>query len=282
MLSGYLIEKYNNMADAYTSARLLEESRKLGIRLNLIGVHDTLYNDGILTNSGRTLEKCDFVINRYKWGFIKDVINSLAPNSYNQLSAYKPYINKYTQIINISSSYFAKPKFVLGTTQSNYDRLTELIGYPFIAKGLESSMGREIRLIQRADDLNVLLKEFGPEREILFEEFIKESYGRDLRLFSIRGEAIACMKRESSDDFRANVALGAGIKRYPIDETLQSIASDIYHITGLDVIGIDLLFGRDGYYFCEINVMPGLEGIEQASGLNIAKYAMELIVKDLN
>lgn len=282
MLSGYLIEKYNNMADAYTCARLLVEANKLGVKLNLIGVHDTLYNGGVLTNSGKALEKCDFVINRYKWGFIKDVINTLAPNSYNSLAAYKPYINKYTQIVNISSPFFAKPKYVLGTTQSNYERLSGLLGGSFVAKGLESSMGREIRLIQGPKDLSILLKEFGAEKEVLYEEFIKESYGRDLRLFSIRGEAIACMKRESSDDFRANVALGAGIKQYPIDETLRSIASDIYHITGLDVVGIDLLFGHDGYYFCEINVMPGLEGIEQASGLNIAKSAIQLIVNDLN
>ena len=90
------------------------------------------------------------------------------------------------------------------------------------------------------------------------------------------------MIREAKTDFRANVALGAGVKNYPINSELQSIATDIYEVTGLDILGIDLLFGRESLYFCEINVMPGLEGIEQASGINIARLVLRRIKEDFN
>ena len=117
-------------------------------------------------------------------------------------------------------------------------------------------------------------------KEWLFEEFISESYGRDLRFYSIRGEAVACMQRRSQGDFRANVALGASVEPYPVTSHIRTIAADIYEQTGLDFLGIDLLFGREKPYFCEINVMPGLEGIEKASGINIAGKIMETIRAD--
>ncbi len=117
-------------------------------------------------------------------------------------------------------------------------------------------------------------------KEWLFEEFISESYGRDLRFYSIRGEAVACMQRTSQGDFRANVALGASVEPYPVTPGIRTIAADIYEQTGLDFLGIDLLFGREKPYFCEINVMPGLEGIEKASGINVAAKVMETIRSD--
>lgn len=81
-------------------------------------------------------------------------------------------------------------------------------------------------------------------------------------------------------DFRANVALGASVEPYPVTSGIRTIAADIYEQTGLDFLGIDLLFGREKPYFCEINVMPGLEGIEKASGINVAGKIIETIQSD--
>ena len=124
------------------------------------------------------------------------------------------------------------------------------------------------------------MRNYPSSKEWLFEEFISESYGRDLRFYSIRGEAVACMQRTSQGDFRANVALGASVEPYPVTSGIRTIAADIYEQTGLDFLGIDLLFGREKPYFCEINVMPGLEGIEKASGINVAGKIIETIQSD--
>lgn len=280
MLKGYLIEKYNGMGNAYTCARLLEEAAAAGISLDMVGVHDTVSDGSSLINGGKVLEDRDFVINRYKWGHIKDEINSLASRGYNPIDGFKPYIDKYLQLKTIDSGHFLKPKYLLGTVAAGYDLPASLLGTPFIAKGLASSMGREIRLIDSVEAYASLAKEFPEEKEFLFEELIPTSLGRDLRVFCLRGEAVACMVRESRGDFRANVALGATVRSHPVTAELQAIASDIYRLTRLDVVGIDLLFGKDCLYFCEINVMPGLEGIEQASGINIARRTMEMIRED--
>ena len=88
------------------------------------------------------------------------------------------------------------------------------------------------------------------------------------------------MTREAVQGFKANVALGAGVRPYPIDDHIRQTAKDIYAQTGLDFLGIDLLFGKDKPYFCEINVMPGIEGMERATGVNVAGAIIETILGD--
>ena len=281
-MTGYIIEKYNKMTNAYTCNRLVEEAENLGIDLKIIGIHDTLVTEEGIVNLGEKLEHRDFVINRYKWGKEKDEINSLAEKSYNPLEAYNIYINKYEQVKRLRSKSFLIPKYVLGTALSNFEQIVKVIGKPFVAKGLESSMGEQISLIESKEDLHKLYVEYGMEKEWLFEEFITTSFGRDMRFYSIRGEAVACMQRKSQGDFRANVALGASVEPFEITPEIRQIAKDIYSQTGLDFLGIDLLFGKEKPYFCEINVMPGIEGIETATGVNVAEKIMETIFNDFS
>lgn len=281
-INGYIIEKYNKMTNAYTCNRLVEEANTLGIDLKIVGIHDTLILENRILNNGTALEKRDFVINRYKWGKVKDEINSLATKSYNPLDAYNIFINKYEQVKRLRSDCFLVPKYLLGSALLKYEDIVQVLDTPFVAKGLESSMGEQISLIEKPEDLKNLYSKYGMEKEWLFEEFITTSYGRDMRFYSIRGEVIACMQRKSQGDFRANVALGASVEPFEITPEIRQIAKDIYTQTGLDFLGIDLLFGKEKPYFCEINVMPGIEGIETATGVNVAKKIIETICQDFN
>ena len=251
-IRGYIIEKYNTMTNAYTCNRLVQEASALDMDLQIVGIHDTVVSPHGVINHGKILEPVDFVINRYKWGREKDAINALATRSYNPL----------------------------GTSRLPFSSIVEQLGLPFVGKGLESSMGEEIVCIRDKASYEELSLNYPSSKEWLFEEFISESYGRDLRFYSIRGEAVACMQRISQGDFRANVALGASVEPYPVTSGIRTIAADIYEQTGLDFLGIDLLFGREKPYFCEINVMPGLEGIEKASGINVAGKIIETIQSD--
>lgn len=281
-MNGYIIEAYSNMGNAYTCHRLVEEAGARGISLEIIGVHDITVGqstDPKIYCSGKILSPVDFVINRYKWGKCKDQINRLAKKSYNPLSPFNQYINKYEQLLHLQSRAFLKPHYLLADGFADYPFLSSMLGTKMVAKGLENSMGREIFLIQKEEDLKAL-QQYGKEKEWLFEEFIETSYGRDVRVYSIRGEVIGCMQRRSEHDFRANVALGAGVTAYEPNDEIRQIAKDVYEQTGLDFTGIDLLFGKDRFYLCEINVMPGLEGIEQATGVNVAGRMMDMICGD--
>lgn len=282
VIKGYIIEKYNHMLNAYTCNRLVQEAGFLGIDLQIVGVHDSFVKNGFIYNDGNILERRQFVINRYKHGHLKTAINELTEHSYNSLEQYNRYLNKYEQIKKLRSGDFIVPKYLLGTAALSYDIIASELGAPFVVKGLESSMGEEVILIKRKEDLQILIKQYGLEKEWLYEEFIKTSVGRDIRFYSIRGKVIACMQRTSQGDFRANVALGAEVTQYEITPAIRNISEDIYNETGLDFIGIDLLFGIEKPYFCEINVMPGIRGIEKASGVNVARKVIETIVEDFD
>ncbi|MBR4059637.1 MAG: RimK family alpha-L-glutamate ligase [Lachnospiraceae bacterium] len=280
MLTGYIIEKYSFMKDAYTCHRILEEAAKRGVSLQIVGVADTIVTEDGVYHKRERLENCDFVINRYKYDHIKDEIGALAKRTYNETNIFNTYINKYMQVKNLRSEGFLMPKYMLGTGYTDFEVVTTKLGLPFVAKGLESSQGAEVFLIENKEDFQVLCETYDPDKEYLFEEYIAESYGRDIRFYSIRGEVIACMTREAVQGFKANVALGAGVREYPIDDNIRQAAKDIYEQTGLDFLGIDLLFGKDKPYFCEINVMPGIEGMERATGVNVAGAIIDTILGD--
>ena len=292
MLKGYIIEKYSRMTGAYTCNRLVEEAAKRGVDLQIVGIADvtvckekekagTEQQETVLYHQGKPLTTCDFVINRYKYGHIKDEIGALAKRTYNSTDIFNVYINKYMQVRNLHSEGFLVPKYMLGTAWTDYREIVEKLGSPFVAKGLESSQGAEVFLIENSEDLKALCGKYQADKEYLFEEYISESYGRDIRFYSIRGQVVACMTREAVQGFKANVALGAGVSQLPIDENIRQAAKDIYEQTGLDFLGIDLLFGKDKPYFCEINVMPGIEGMERATGVNVAGEIIDTIIGDL-
>ena len=115
-IRGYIIEKYNAMTNAYTCNRLVQEASALDMDLQIVGIHDTTVSMQGIINHGKILEPVDFVINRYKWGREKDAINALATRSYNPLTAYNIYINKFEQVRRLHSEAFLIPKYLLGTS----------------------------------------------------------------------------------------------------------------------------------------------------------------------
>lgn len=282
-IKGYVIEKYTNMSNSYTCKRLKEEAVKRNVDLEIIGVNDIYYIDGNIYHGNVKLEKRDFVINRFPSGKIKDKFNLLAQRQYNRLEYFNIFINKFNQLDRFNfKSDIKKPKTILATTSMDFDILKNLLNIPFIAKGLESSEGKEIFLIENKDDYIELSKYGNESKEFVFQEFISTSFGRDIRLYSIKGNIVASMIRESDVDFRANIALGGKGTKFEVDENIKNIAKEIYEQSKLDFLGIDLLFGEKEPYYCEINIKAGIKGMETATGINVAGKIIDEIVRDIN
>ena len=166
-MNGYIIEAYNNMGNAYTCRRLLEEGKKRNMDVKMIGVHDVSVRQEGVFSEGKKLAPVDFVINRYKWGKGKDSINALAKKSYNPLKPFCTYINKFQQLQDIESDSFLKPRYILSDGYADYELLNEYLGKRMVAKGLEHSMGREIFLIENKEDL-LQLQSYGKEKEWIY------------------------------------------------------------------------------------------------------------------
>ena len=279
-VTGYLLEKYNNMKGSYTCYRFLEEAAALGMKVEMVGALDLCAGGDAVWNGSRRLEQRDFLFNRYFDGAVVDCMSRLTSRSYNPTDIFRYYRNKFHQLSVVAGLQVHVPVSLMGTAALSWLSLSDKLGSQFVAKGTTGSMGHEVFLISNADDLSRLLEQHGERKEWVFQQYIRESSGRSLRLLSIRGRIAASIIRESEDDFRANVALGARTSLFPVDDALEELALQIYEKTRLDFVGIDVLLGDDGYYFCEFNVMQGLEGVESASHKNIAREMMLTIQND--
>ncbi|MGN0070367.1 MAG: RimK family alpha-L-glutamate ligase [Atopobiaceae bacterium] len=281
-LSGYLIERYTDMGSAYTCRRLVEEAAALGMDLSIKGIADMgCTQDGTVLFRGEPLAPVPFVVNRYKWGHLLKSVNALAGRSYNSYAAFSRYVDKAAQVEDIASGAFRMPRWVLAHAGAGFEMLGSEFGVPFVAKGLASSEGREIWLIESREDLARLQNAVGPDRELLFEQCIEESLGQDIRVFGIRGKAVAAMRRKAEHGFRANYALGALLEKKEIDDGIRQAVHDVWEETGLDFFGLDLLEDHAGYWFCEVNVMAGMQGIESVTDTNVAGLVMRTIRDDL-
>lgn len=271
---GYLVEKYTDMKGAYTPSRLVEEAHKLGIDLKMIGISDLCVKDYKVYFKGEILPPCDFVIHRIKQGVLKDKVAELCTHSYNRTDLLKKYISKKEQL-EVLDGFVAYPK-----TSFSLEFLTvkEEVGVPFVAKGLFGSQGSEVELIHNCEEFDAFIKQYP---ECLFQEYISNSCGRDARLMVIKGEVVAAMERTNASDFRANFARGGLVKSIEIDEAMRVIARIVYDRTGVAVFGLDLLYGDTGYLFCEMNVTPGIEGMEKSTGVNVAGLVMKMIQDEL-
>ena len=280
-LTGYLISRYSYPGEVYAFKRLLEEAGKLDIDLQEIGVADCTIINGKVYFRGELLPERDFAIVRYYVPAFTEALCKLVKKQYNDTKVIARFRNKYNQISSIKSDFFKQPKSILGSASTDYEFLQSKLGLPFIAKGLESYGGQQIFLIRNIFDYDSLKFHFDNAKEFLFQQFIAESRGEDIRLFAVKGETVAAMKRTSDGDFRSNHSLGGSSKKVEITDELRNIGKDIYEKTGIDFVGVELLQGQDGLYFCEINTVPGFESLDITNDINLARIMLEVIKKDL-
>ena len=278
---GYLIEKYDDMGGAHTCARLVEEARRAGMDLELVGVRDCSLDGARVLRHGQALPRRDFAIIRQKRGHVRDALCALAGRSYNELGAFSRFVDKYEQVRALSSPAFEVPRWRLVTCGQPLEEVSCELGLPFVAKGLASSQGEQVHLVRDEAGWRALAERYGEGFEMLAEELVSTSLGRDVRALCVRGEVVGCMERRAREGFRANVALGAEVRALEPDADVRRAAEDVCRQTGLDVVGLDLLYGAGGYYLCEVNVMPGIGGVEAATGKNVAARIVDAIRGDL-
>ena len=119
---------------------------------------------------------------------------------------------------------------------------------------------------------------YGMDVNLLVQEFIKEAGGADIRVFVVNGEVVGAMKRQGAEgDFRSNLHQGGSAAAYKLNRKEKTIALAAAKAMGLGVCGVDMIPSDRGPLVMEVNSSPGLEGIEKATGLDIAGKIMDYI-----
>lgn len=154
-------------------------------------------------------------------------------------------------------------------------------GAPVVIKLLEGTQGIGVVLADTKRSAKSVVEAFrGAGVNILVQEFIKEAGGSDIRAIVVGGKVVAAMKRTgAAGDFRSNLHRGGTAEVIKLTPAERSTAIRSAKAMGLNVCGVDMLRAERGPVVMEVNSSPGLEGVEKATGLDIAGKIIEHIEK---
>ncbi len=154
-------------------------------------------------------------------------------------------------------------------------------GAPLVVKLLEGTQGIGVVLAETHQAAESVIEAFmGVHANILVQEYIKEAGGADLRCFVIGDKVVATMKRQAKEgEFRSNLHRGGSAAVVRITPEERSTAVRAAQTMGLNVAGVDLLRSNHGPVVMEVNSSPGLEGIEGATGKDVAGMIIDFAEK---
>lgn len=150
------------------------------------------------------------------------------------------------------------------------------LGFPLVVKEAFGSFGEQVYLAGDREDLRRAV-EMSSTTEILFQEYIGESRGRDVRLQVVGDRVIAAMYRHSETDFRANITAGGRMEAYTPDDGERELACAAARAVGADFAGVDLLFSRRGPIVCEVNSNAHFKNLLDCTGVNTADSILEYV-----
>jgi gamma-F420-2:alpha-L-glutamate ligase len=291
MNKGWILVK-DKFWDSYETERLVEEfhSQNINVQLvdpNTIDIFVNKENKKSIVVNGNTSELPRFVFPRTGSGttyHIKAVIRH-----FERMGV--PVINSSDAIDNVKDKLYTHqilaqsnldiPKTMLLKHPIDVEFVEKNIGFPAIIKTISGSYGRGVFLAENKKQLKQLLTMAELTKKsynIVIQEFIKDTWGKDLRVLVVNNKVVGCMMRQAQDDdFRANITRGGEGFPYEVNEQIEWLSVESSKALDLDIAGVDLLFDNGGYKICEVNSNPGFEGMEVFTKKNIAGEIVSFI-----
>jgi len=291
-MNGWIIHK-KQLGENHEVQRLVEEFEKQGVKIRVVNPKDVdIFVDREDRKSiiveGKPRKLPDFVLPRTGSGttyFIKAIIRHMERLGVTMINGSDAIDNVkdklYSQQI-LGQSNLPCPKTMLVKHPINVKLVEENLNYPMIVKTLSGSYGGVFMVENRKQFVQMMkMAELTrPSYNIIIQECIEDSFGKDLRVLVVNGKVVGCMMRQSVDgDFRANITRGGEAIPYQIDDDIEWISGECARLLDLDIAGVDLLFNGDSYTICEVNSAPGFEGMEKYTKTNIAEKMVNYIVK---
>lgn len=168
------------------------------------------------------------------------------------------------------------------STKNTGDLIKIVGGAPLVVKLLEGTQGKGIVLAETHKAAEAIINAFRQlKANFLVQQFIKEAGGADIRAFVVGGRVVAAMMRQApKGEFRSNLHRGGTASLVKLTPKERLTAIKAARKMGLNVAGVDLLRSNDGPVVMEVNSSPGLEGIENATGKDIAGMMIQFLEKN--
>ena len=155
-------------------------------------------------------------------------------------------------------------------------------GLPVVIKVTQGTQGQGVFLRHTVHESRSLIQGLLlTGKSVLVQEYIAESHGKDIRALVVGDRVVAAMRRKARGrEFRSNYHLNGTVEKVEISEEFEEQAVRAARVLGLNVAGVDLLEGNNGPLVLEVNSSPGLEGIEKASGVNVAGEIIDYVMSE--
>lgn len=267
----------------YSTRRLKEVAEQRGHRVDII---DTLHcymditrNRPAVRYQGKALPRYNAVIPRigasvtfYGTAVVRqfEMMGTFCVNGSVAISQSR---DKLRSLQLLSRKGLGMPKTGFARRPDNIkDLIKNVGGVPVVIKLLEGTQGLGVVLAESKNAAQSVIEAFmGLNANILVQEYIKETGGADVRCFVIGSHVVAAIKRTASaGEFRSNLHRGGTAELIELTEEEEQTALQAASVMGLNVCGVDILQSKNGPMVMEVNSSPGLEGIERASGIDIA------------
>ena len=291
MKKGLIVKNTFNTYSSYLYEidRLKEEFNKLDVEID---VKDTaslhlLINIDIEFKQNNNY---DFVI-----FFDKDIsfslmLEKLGYKVINSSRAIEICDNKFLTHLYLANNNIAMPKTIpsllcySNSSEINkeyFEYIKKELGFPMVFKLSYGSLGKNVFLINDEKELLGYMNKYKHDSYIV-QEYIKESFGKDLRVILVNHKVVGTMLRKNDNDFRSNVGFGGKGYKFKPDEKYLSLAIKASEILELDYCGIDILFGKNNEpILCEVNSNAFFDEFEKVNDINVAKiyaqYVCDLI-----
>lgn len=188
--------------------------------------------------------------------------------------------NKVQTLQIMSCKGIPIPETLFSINPDNIEEQIKILGgAPVIIKLQEGTQGLGVILAETTKSAKSIIDTFyRMDTGILIQRYIEESKGEDLRIFVVDGKVVASMKRSSAqNDFRSNLHRGGLMEPVNLSDKERQIAVKASKYLGLGVAGVDLIRSKKGPLLIEVNASPGLQGIESATGVNVAREIIMFI-----
>ncbi|BAO55980.1 30S ribosomal protein S6--L-glutamate ligase [Nonlabens marinus] len=183
----------------------------------------------------------------------------------------------------LSRAGLGLPKTVFSNYSKDVSEVVDAVGgAPLVIKLLEGTQGLGVVLADNRNSAESILEAFnGLQARVIAQEFIKEAGGADIRVFIVDGVVVGAMKRQGKEgEFRSNLHRGGSANIIELSDEEENAALKAAKAMGLGIAGVDLLQSSRGPLILEVNSSPGLEGIEAATGKDIANQIIRYIERN--
>lgn len=276
----------------YSTRRLVEAAQERGYQVQVINPLECYINISMQQSSihigGVELPSFDAVIPRIGAGItfygtaVVRQFEMMATYTLNSSMGISRSRDKLRSMQLLSRKGIGLPVTGFANKPSDIPDLIDMVGgAPLVIKLLEGTQGIGVVLAETRKAAESVIEAFmGLKANIMVQEYIKEAQGADIRCFVLGDKVIAAMKRQAlPGEFRSNLHRGGTATLVKLSPEERSIAVRAAKTMGLNVAGVDILRSNHGPVVMEVNSSPGLEGIEAATGKDVAGAIIEFIAK---